>query len=341
MLFRSVDDLSNWYVRRSRRRFWKSEMGPDKLSAFQTLYECLITLSKLIAPLAPFLSEAIYGNLNQDSSAPESVHLCLYPRVDEAPLEYQDDLLEERMHLVRRIVELGRSIRNDVGVRVRQPLSTLYVVAENERRQLLLQGMEHLVLEELNVKNITFVDDESKLMTLKAEPVFKHLGPKFGKLVNQAAEAIRSFGENEIHNIQTQGGERLVIDGHESTIVAEDINIETENKAGVAANSEGDLTVALATDISDELLNEGLAREFVNRVQNMRKEAGFEVTDRIRIYLDPKTDERIRKAVETMQQYINNETLCVEINTATENGTFHKEWNIDDLSVSVGISKVN
>ncbi len=335
-----VDDLSNWYVRRSRRRFWKSEMGPDKLSAFQTLYECLITISKLTAPLAPFLAEAIYRNLNRDINAPESVHLCLYPKLGDAPLEFQDDLLEERMSLVRRIVELGRSIRNDVGLRVRQPLASIFIVAQNERRQELLKGMEHLVLDELNVKHIEFVDDASKLMTAKAEPVYKQLGPKFGKLVNQAAEAIRSFGEHEIDKILHQGGERLVIDNHEAMIVKDDIEIQMENKSGVAASSEGDLTVGLSTEITKDLLHEGLAREFVNRVQNMRKEAGFDVTDRIRIFVDDNTDSRMVQAVEHMKPYINNETLCVEIKSSADGGDYRKEWKIDDLSVSVGISKI-
>ena len=333
-----IDDLSNWYVRRSRRRFWKSEMGQDKLAAFQTLHECLVTVCKLMAPIAPFMSEAIYRNLTKgQGDFSDSVHLCEYPQGDVAPLDFQDALLEERMNLVRRIVEQGRSIRNEVGLRVRQPLSALIVVAHNSRRPELLTGMENLIAEELNVKTIKFVNDEKELLTRKAEPVFKKLGPKFGKLVNQAAEAIRSFSEHEIEKIVNNGGERLVVDGNEAMIVPEDITIETENKPGLAAASEGDLTIALETELSDELLNEGLAREFVNRVQNMRKDAGFEVTDRIAIAVD--ASDKMLEAIKAQTDYINNETLCVNMTPGQATGDFQKQFKIDDFSISVAISR--
>jgi len=333
-----VDDLSNWYVRRSRRRFWKSEMGEDKLGAFQTLYECLTTISRLMAPMAPFVSEAIYGRLTSNvKGASKSVHLCLYPKANQAPVDFTDALLEERMHLVRRIVELGRSIRNEVGLRVRQPLQSILIVAPNERRAQLLQGMESLIIEELNVKDIRFIKEEDELMTKRAEPVFKKLGPKFGKLVNQAAEAIRSFGEHEINKIIENNGERLVVDGHESLIEEDDIVIKTESKPGLAAAHEGDLTVALTTELTEALVHEGLAREFVNRVQNMRKEAGLKVTDRIHIFVD--ASEAMATAIAEQSDYIKNETLCLHIETATAKGDFTKEWRIDDMSMVVGISK--
>jgi isoleucyl-tRNA synthetase len=333
-----VDDLSNWYVRRSRRRFWKSEMGHDKSAAFQTLYECLITISKLMAPIAPFISEAIFGRLTADvENVEESVHLCFYPKVGEAPVDYKDAILEERMHLVRRIVELGRSIRNDSALRVRQPLESILIAAPDDRRSQLLQGMENLIIEELNIKEIRFIKDEGELQTKRAEPVFKKLGPKFGKLVNQAAEAIRSFGETEIDRIIENNGERMVVDGHEAIIEEDDIIVKSENKPGLAAATEGDLTVALTTELTEALLNEGLAREFVNRVQNMRKEAGFEVTDRIRIFID--ATEQMANAIEEQSDYIKNETLCLDIAKSAENGEFKKEWHIDDMTLVVGISK--
>jgi len=333
-----VDDLSNWYVRRSRRRFWKSEMGPDKLGAFQTLHECLATVSRLVAPMAPFISEAIYGRLNSDvAEAQDSVHLCRFPKAGEAPVDYKDALLEERMHLVRRIVELGRSVRNDVGLRVRQPLESIIILAPNERRAQLLIGMENLIVEELNIKSIRFVHDEGELLTKRAEPVFKKLGPKFGKLVNKAADAIRSFSEHEIDKIIQNNGERLVVDGHEALVVEEDIVIKSDNKPGLAAATEGDLTIALATTLSDELLSEGLAREFVNRVQNMRKDAGFEVTDRIHIFVD--ASNKMAGALKDQSDYIKNETLCLNIAPNAANGEFQKEWQIDDLTLVIGISK--
>lgn len=333
-----VDDLSNWYVRRSRRRFWKSEMGDDKLSAFQTLHECLVTVAKLMAPMAPFISEAIYQNLTDGHDGfRDSVHLCAYPQAGQAPLDYEDTRLEERMDLVRRVVEQGRSIRNDAAIRVRQPLSEILIVAHNERRPELIKGMENLITEELNVKAFKFVKDEGELLTKKADPVFKQLGPKFGKLVNQAAEAIRSFGEDEIENILNNGGERLVVDGHDAMIEPDDIVIKTENKPGLAASTEGDLTIALVTEITQELLYEGLAREFVNRVQNMRKDAGFEVTDRINIAVD--ASEEMDKAIKAQTNYIKNETLCVELTLGQSNGDSQKDFKIDDHKVLVGISK--
>ncbi|MBN1559108.1 isoleucine--tRNA ligase [candidate division KSB1 bacterium] len=334
-----VDDLSNWYVRRSRRRFWKSEMGDDKRAAFQTLHECLVTVCRLMAPMAPFISEAIYRHLTQETDDfPSSVHLGEYPVIDAAPLDYADALLEERMQLVRRIVEVGRSIRNDVGVRVRQPLANIVVVDKNGRRAELIKGMENLVIDELNVKGIQFVKDQSALLIQRADPVYKNLGPKFGKLIGQAAQAIKSFGEHEIKNILNNGGERLVLDGHEAMILPDDIAIKTENRPGLAAASEGDLTIALTTDISEELLDEGLAREFVNRVQNMRKDADFEVTDRINISV--KASERLAKALISQADYIKNETLCLKIEHGATDGDFQKEFKIDDLLASVGIAIV-
>jgi len=264
--------------------------------------------------------------------------LCSYPKAGEAPLDFEDSLLEERMNLVRRVVEQGRSIRNDAAIRVRQPLSELVIVAHNERRPQLIKGMENLITEELNVKAIKFAQNESELLTRKAEPVFKQLGPKFGKLVNRAAEAIRSFGEHEIKSILNNGGERLVVDGHEAIIEPDDIIIKTENKAGLAASTEGDLTIALVTDITKELLHEGLAREFVNRVQNMRKDAGFEVTDRITISANASAE--MAEAIAAQKKYIQNETLCVELTLGQSNGYSQKDFKIDDHTISVGISKI-
>jgi isoleucyl-tRNA synthetase len=334
-----IDDLSNWYVRRSRRRFWKSEMGFDKLSAFQTLYESLFTLSKLMAPFAPFIAEELYKNLTAENKEKlESVHLDTFPKTGDFMLDYKDEHLEVQMDLVRRIVLVGRSLRNEAKLKVRQPLKSILVVAKNEKRKELLTGMETLVMEELNVKGLKFVADESELLRRKAEPIYKNLGPKFGKNVNQAAEAIRSFSEKELDRLIETGSERLVVDGHEAKIVPDDINIVTENRDGLVAGSDGDVTVALLTQITEELLHEGLARELVNRVQNMRKDAGFEVTDRINIWLQ--TSHEFEKAMEKQTNYICNETLAQVINKEKLCGEFQKEWKIGIENISIGISKV-
>ena len=334
------DDLSNWYVRRSRRRFWKSEMGQDKLSAFQTLYECMITVAKLMAPMAPFLSEEIYRNLIMaDSENPQSVHLCFYPKTGEGLVDFSDEKLEDRMDLVRRIVFMGRSLRNETQLKVRQPLANIIIVAKDERRKELLKGMENLIKEELNVKGIKFVDNESELLVKRTEPVFKNLGPKFGKSVKNAAEAIRSFSEKEIERLLDNGSEHLVVEGHEAQITLEDVKIVTENKPGLVASTEGDLTVALETEISKELLSEGLAREFVNRVQNMRKDAGYEVTDRIFITTQASTS--MAEAIESLTEYIKNETLCEKLTVGKVEGDYKKDWKIGDEIATIGISKID
>ena len=334
-----IDDLSNWYVRRSRRRFWKSEMGHDKLSAFQSLYECLMTISKLMAPIAPFISEEIYRNLIDgiDGQA-DSVHLCSYPKVGETPVDYTDDLLETRMDLVRRVVFLGRSLRNEAAIKVRQPLANIIILAQNDRRKDLIEDMKNLITEELNVKNIKYVSDESQLMCRKAEPIFKNLGPKFGKSVNQAAEAIRNFSEDEIDHILRNSGRLLAIDGHEAKIITEDFNIISENRAGLVAGQDNDLTVALETNLTEDLVFEGLAREFVNRVQNMRKDAGFEVTDRISI--TAQASPKLTIAIEKLSDYIKNETLCQDFIIGKLNGSFKKDWKIGEEIVTIGIAKI-
>lgn len=333
-----VDDLSNWYVRRSRRRFWKSEMGTDKLAAFQTLYECLQTVSRLMAPMAPFMAEEIYRNLGEGNpEAADSVHLSRYPVSGEAPLDYRDAALEARMDLVRRIVFLGRSLRNEAGTRVRQPLAAITILVHDDKHRQMIEGMAGLILEELNVKALRFVNDQKELVSRRAEPIFKNLGPKFGRNVNKAAEAIRAFGEAEIDSLLQSGGKRLVIDGHEARITAEDITVHSENKPGLVAATEADLTVALDLTITEALRFEGLARELVNRLQNMRKEANFQVTDRIDIWLQAGPE--LQEAAANQIEYIKNETLCGELHLGGAGGDLQKELTIEDQQLKVGIAR--
>jgi len=334
-----LDDLSNWYVRRARRRFWKAEMGQDKCSAYQTLWECLVVVSRLMAPLAPFISEEIFRNLTDGQpDQPVSVHLAAYPAAGDSLLDYRDEKLEARMDLVRRVVSLGRSLRNEAAIKTRQPLAGIYIVAPTQKRRDLIRGMEALVLEELNVKQIKFVEQERELVSKKAEPIFKNLGPKFGKVVNKAAEAIRAFTDEEIQHLLEAGHRSLVVDGHEYRIEATDITVQTENRAGLLAATEGDLTVAVETLLTEELTYEGLAREFVNRVQNMRKEAKFEVTDRIHIWLTASAP--FVQAVERMRDYVSHETLCESLRYNEIGGTHQKEWKIDEEAISVGIARI-
>jgi isoleucyl-tRNA synthetase len=333
-----LEDLSNWYVRRSRRRFWKSEMGHDKLSAYQTLYESLVTICKLMAPFAPFVSEALFRNLAaRDQDDTTSVHLERFPEVGEAPLEYRDELLETRMDLVRRVVFIGRSLRNDASIKVRQPLQTLYVVAKNEKRRNLIAGMETLIGEELNVKSIEFVEQEGALLRKRAEPVFRNLGPKFGKNVNAAANAIRDLDEKQIDELLQTGTLNLELDGSTTSLAKDDVQIETENREGVVTGTEGDLTVALETNITQDLLYEGLAREFVNRTQNMRKDADLQVTDRIEVWVEATDD--MTHAIEQMKDYICNETLCQDLKLGQKGGDVQKSFTIGEQEVFIGLSK--
>jgi isoleucyl-tRNA synthetase len=333
-----LEDLSNWYVRRSRRRFWKSEMGHDKLSAYQTLYESLVTICKLMAPFAPFVSEALFRNLAaRDQDDTTSVHLERFPEVGEAPLEYRDELLETRMDLVRRVVFIGRSLRNDASIKVRQPLQTLFVVAKNEKRRSLIAGMEALIGEELNVKNIEFVEHEGSLLRRKAEPVFRNLGPKFGKNVNAAANAIRELDETQIDELLQTGTLNLDLDGSTTTLAKDDVQIDTENREGVVTGTEGDLTVALETKLTQDLLYEGLAREFVNRTQNMRKDADLQVTDRINVWVEATDD--MTQAIEKMKTYICNETLCQDLKLGQKGGDVQRSFTIGEQEVHIGLSK--
>ena len=335
-----LDDLSNWYVRRCRRRFWKSEMGPDKQAAYETLYEVAYTLSKMMAPFTPFLSEEIYLNLTRErKDEPTSVHLTYYPKLDSPQYAYREQELEERMELVRRIVLVGRALRNGSGIKVRQPLARIIVVAKNENIKNRIEAMVNLVLDELNVKKIDFVSDVKELITKKAIPQFRQLGPKLGNEVNLAADIIRAFGDDEIHQLQEHGEVFIGIKGREVPISMQDVEIISQNAEGLVVQSEANLTVALDVQITDELRVEGLAREFVNRIQNMRKDAGFNVVDRIKIYYE--TSDKLSKAIEIQSDYIRNETLAETLYSDSGKTAYSQEWNIDGEKAIIGIERVS
>jgi len=334
-----IDDLSNWYVRRSRRRFWKSEMGPDKLSAYQTLYEVLLTVAKLTAPYIPFLAEEIYQNLNVIKKEPfESVHLAYYPDPSEPAYQFVDDVLEDRMELARRVVYLARALRNEAGIKIRQPLSRLIVHARSERQRQAILQMASLILEEVNVKRLEFAEHLSELWIQEARPNLRSLGPKFGKASKAVAEAISSLRPEDITQLQETGERLLRIQDQEFRITPEDVFIVRRERENLRVTSEGDLTVALDTLLTAELRDEGLAREFVNRVQNMRKQAGFHVVDRIRIFFTG--SEKIIKAVQNLADYIKNETLAVTILTEFKEGEYSKEWSINGEYTRIGIERV-
>ncbi len=307
----TIDQLSNWYVRRNRRRFWKSEKGRDKTAAYQTLHECLLAISKLVAPFAPFLSDELYHNLmTGNKSVLESVHLEEMSTVDAGAINPE---LEHRMEHVIRIVGLVRAMRMKSNLKVRQPLQKIILPIKSEADRKEIALMEDVILEEINVKQIEYVADESAIIKKKSKPNFKSLGPKFGKAVQPIAAKLRDLTSEEIIKLQAQGTLLLNVNGTEYAVDTNDVEILHEDIQGWLVETDGSLTVALDTALTDELIDEGLAREFVNRVQNLRKDSGFEVIDRIRI--KHASSERLIKALHRMTEYVKQETLAVELQT--------------------------
>jgi isoleucyl-tRNA synthetase len=333
----TIDQLSNWYVRRNRRRFWKNEKGADKLAAYQTLYECLIVITKLMAPFAPFLAEEIYRNLSDASKREntESVHLAMIPEVNNAVLEND---LETRMEKAQRIVSLVRAIRNTSNMKVRQPLKRIIVPVNSEKDKQAIRRMETLILDEINVKNIEYVEDDSEIVKKSVKPNFKVLGPKYGKNVQAIAGAIRNFGAAEIKTLEKNGQLTVSVNGAETTVIKEDVEILHEDIKGWVVETDNELTVALDTELTEELIDEGFAREFVNRVQNMRKDAGYEITDRITIAY--RASDRLAKALVLQNSYITSETLAQELNSAPSGVGYSAEWDINGENCSISINRV-
>lgn len=318
----AIDHLSNWYVRRCRRRFWKSEMNQNKLSAYQTLYECLVTITKLIAPFAPFIAEELYQNLNKITGKEEveSVHLSLIPEIG-----YRDKELEEKMEIAQKVVYLTRAMRAKSNLKVRQPLKQIMVVVPKEQRETLLK-MRDVVLDEVNIKELKIVDDDSDIVNKSAKANFKTIGPKFGKKVKAIAAAITQLNKTEIKSLEQGEKVSIVIENENLEITRDDVEIVSSEITGLVVESEEGVTVALDTELNDLLLAEGLAREFVNRVQNMRKDAGFDVIDRINIRYNGAL--KLKESIEQFSEYITLETLAEKLSfvekLTNENSTEQK-----------------
>jgi isoleucyl-tRNA synthetase len=332
----TIDHLSNWYVRRCRRRFWKSEMNENKLAAYQTLYECLVTISKLIAPFTPFLGEELFQNLNSvtKSEKTESVHLTDFPVTGEIDKE-----LEQKMDLAQHVVYLVRAIRAKSNLKVRQPLKKLIVVIEKNKKDALLK-MKDVILEEVNIKELEILDDDSTLVHKSAKANFKTIGPKFGKNVKAVAEKIKNFTSTEISLIEKGDSVAVEINGESLSVSKDDVEILSEQISGWIVESESGVTVAVDTHLTPELISEGLAREFVNRIQNMRKDAGFQVTDKINIAFSGNSD--FKTAINSFTKYIAVETLAEKIETKVEfNGGFVQDWKIGEDEIKIKIEKVS
>ncbi len=335
-----IEELSNWYVRRSRRRFWKGEMSTDKQAAYETLYECLLTISKLMAPVAPFLSEKLYASLTNkelQSTNHDSVHLMLYPSADESII---DTALEKRMHTAQVISSLVRQMRERAKIKVRQPLERLLVPSANRKDIEELRKVEEIILDEVNVKRVEHIEfGDSDVIKRKAKANFKLLGAKLGKQMKTASARIAIMTDDEIRAFEQQGHIDFTVEGNDVRIERGEIEIVAEDVEGWLVSSEGGVTVALDTSLSPALISEGIAREFVNRIQNIRKDSGFEVTDRIVIDVT-NFSPALGGVLDSHKVYIQQETLASDIKLTVDglSGDNH-EVEIGDEKANVRLAK--
>lgn len=329
----TIDQLSNWYVRRSRRRFWKSEINKNKLSAYQTLYECIEVVAKLAAPFSPFICEELYQNLNgvTKKDSYESIHLAYIPEP-----KYFDVELEEKMDIAQRVVYLTRSIRAKNNLKVRQPLLKMMVAVDKSKRDALAK-MQDVILEEVNIKDLIVLEDDSGIVNKSAKPNFKVVGPKYGKLVKALTNAIKELDKKAITILETTGEYELSVEGNNIKINREDVEIVSHEIEGWLVESEEGVTVAVDTELNEELIAEGYAREFVNRIQNMRKDAGFDVIDRIKVSLTG--DEKLIGYVNRFNDYISNEVLADSIISSSELEGFKQEFKIGDFDCVITVLK--
>ena len=328
-----TDDLSNWYVRRSRTRFWAKGMEQDKINAYMTLYTSLITLSKLAAPMIPFMTEEIYQNLVRsiDSDAPESIHLTDYPVADESMI---DPELEENMDHVLKIVVLGRAARNESGIKNRQPIARMMVKAPYE----IPEFYQEIITEELNIKKVEMTDDADSFISYTFKPQLKTVGPKFGKLVGGIRKALTEIdGSAAMKELNEEGTLTLDINGASVVLSRDDLLIDMAQSEGFETQSDGKVTVVLDKKLTPELIEEGFVRELISKIQTMRKEAGFEVMDRIRLYVSG--NERLEKIIRDNSGTIGRDVLADDF-TVGGTGGYTKDWKINGEPVTLGVEKL-
>lgn len=329
------DNLSNWYVRLNRKRFWGGSMTQDKLAAYQTLYTCLVTVSKLMAPISPFYADKLYCDLVNATGLENagSVHLADYPKYDEAVV---DKLLEERMQIAQDLSSIVLALRRKVNIKVRQPLNQIMIPVVDTKQQTDIEAIRDLVLNEVNVKELNYVDSGAGILVKRIKPDFKKLGPRYGKVMKQLAAAIQNMDQAAIAEFEKAGTYTLDVDGEKAAIELADVEIISEDIPGWLVANEGRLTVALDVTITDELRNEGIARELVNRIQNLRKSSGYEITDRINVKIEDA--EQIRTAVKEYGEYIATQVLADNVAVGNvENGV---ELEMDDYNLAISIEKI-
>ena len=328
-----VDEMSNWYVRRSRERFWAKGMEQDKINAYMTLYTALVTISKAAAPMIPFMTEEIYQNLvrSVDKDAIESIHLCDFPKVEEAWINKE---LEDDMEELLKIVVLGRAARNTANIKNRQPIGTMYIKADKEMGQFYTD----IIADELNVKEVKFANDVESFISYSFKPQLRTVGPKYGKLLNGIRTALAEINGTEAMNeLRSTGLLTLDINGNKVELFEEDLLIETAQTEGYVTEADGDISVVLDTNLTPELIEEGFVREIVSKVQTMRKEAGFEVMDKIHIYA--KDNDKILELMKNHKEEIMSEVLAEDMTLGTTDG-YVKEWNINKEPVVLGVAKM-
>ena len=327
-----VDDMSNWYVRRSRERFWAKGMEQDKINAYMTLYTALVTVSKAAAPMIPFMTEEIYQNLvrSVDQNAPESIHLCMFPEVNEDQIDTE---LEQNMEHVLKLVVMGRACRNTSNIKNRQPIGQMFVKAAFD----LPEFYQDIVADELNVKNVKFTDDVRDFTSYSFKPQLKTVGPKYGKMLGGIKAALdHADGNSAMDEINETGALKLDVSGQEITLFKEDLLIDTAQIEGYVSENDNGITVVLDTNLTPELLEEGFVREIISKVQTMRKEADFEVMDRIKVTYNG--SEKAEKIFAEHSDEIGGEVLADKVVKAEPAG-YVKEWKINGEAVTMGVEK--
>ena len=328
-----VDDMSNWYVRRSRNRFWQKDMPQDKINAYMTLYTALVTICKAAAPMIPFMTEEIYQNLVRsiDQNAPESIHLCEFPAVEESMIDAQ---LEENMEMVLKVVVLGRACRNASNIKNRQPIGNMYVKAEEE----LSEFYKEIIEDELNVKSVEFKDDVSSFTTYEFKPQLRTVGPKYGKKLGGIRKYLSEIDGNMAKaELDANGKIVFDVDGDTIELAEEDLLIQMIKMEGYVTEQDKNVTVVLDTNLTDALIEEGFVREIISKIQTMRKEAGFEVTDKI--IISAENSVKIAEIIDKNRQMIQNDVLCERIELKKARG-YTKEWNINGEDVILGVEKL-
>jgi isoleucyl-tRNA synthetase len=333
-----TENLSNWYVRLNRKRYWGGDYDNDKIAAYQTLYTCLETLSRLAAPIAPFYMDQLFRDLNMTTGRhrEESVHLALFPEHDESLI---DKDLEERMDIAQKISSMILGLRRKVSIKVRQPLARILIPVPDNSFKKKFDAVKDLVLAEVNVKAIEYLDDTASILVKKIKPNFKTLGPRYGRLMREISNAVSGLSQKDISSFEIAGSYTLNISGQQIILTQDDVEIISEDIPGWQVANDGRLTVALDITVTDELRYEGIAREFVNRIQNIRKENGYDVTDKIRVQIED--HEFVREAVRRHSSYIGSQTLATKVTLINEfEGKNVREVDIEDVIVKIIIDKV-